>query len=92
TNTRADLIALLTAVQAAPRTKTLRIFCRSEYAIKSVRYYTFRNDACGWKCANGDVLKLIVQRIKARSAPLHFTHVKKDTTNGHYSEAKLLAE
>ncbi|KAJ7494914.1 hypothetical protein FB451DRAFT_958361, partial [Mycena latifolia] len=76
TNARADLIALLVALQAAPRTKTLRLWTRSEYVIKSVKYYAFRNDACGWKCANGDVLKLIVDAIRARSAPLDFVHIK----------------
>ncbi|KAJ7466548.1 hypothetical protein FB451DRAFT_1041013, partial [Mycena latifolia] len=78
TNARADLIALLVALQAAPRTKTLQLSTRSEYVIKSVKFYAFRNDTCGWKCINGDVLKLIMEAIRARSAPLHFVHIKKD--------------
>ncbi|KAJ7601401.1 hypothetical protein DFH06DRAFT_1026136, partial [Mycena polygramma] len=76
TNIRADLVALLIALHAAPRTKTLHISTRSEFAIKSTKYYAYRNDACGWKCANGDILKLVIQMIKARSAPVHFIQIK----------------
>ncbi|KAJ6597844.1 hypothetical protein B0H10DRAFT_1827009 [Mycena sp. CBHHK59/15] len=92
TNARADLVALLLAIQAAPKTKTLHISTRSEYAIMSVKYYAYRNDACGWKCPNGDVLKLIIQWIKCRSAPLHFIHVKKGPPSAHYKESLSLAE
>ncbi|KAJ6493776.1 hypothetical protein DFH09DRAFT_854863, partial [Mycena vulgaris] len=78
-NVHADLIALLLAVQAAPRTKNLVVSTGSEYyAICSIKYYAFKNDACGWKCANGDVLKIIISWIQYRTAPIHFVHIKKD--------------
>jgi ribonuclease HI len=89
TNSRPDLISLLLALQVAPKTKTLHVATRSEYVIKSVKYYAYRNDACGWKCANGDVL---MQWIKCRSAPIHFTHIKKGNPTLFYMEVKLEAE
>ncbi|KAJ6614417.1 hypothetical protein B0H10DRAFT_1683719, partial [Mycena sp. CBHHK59/15] len=92
TNVRADIVALLLALQAAPRTKTLHISTRSEFAIKATKYYAFRNDACGWKGVNGDVLKLVIQMIQARSAPVHFIHIKKSAIHGQYNEAKSMAD
>ncbi|KAJ7892347.1 hypothetical protein B0H14DRAFT_2254002, partial [Mycena olivaceomarginata] len=71
-NARADLVALLLAVQAAPKTKSLVISTRSEYAIRSITNYAYRNDACGWTCVNGDILKSIVGWIRCRTAPIHF--------------------
>jgi ribonuclease HI len=77
-NARADLVALLLAVQVAPKTKNLVISTRSEYAIRSIKYYAHKNDACGWTYSNGDILKLIVGWIRCRAAPIHFSHMKKD--------------
>jgi ribonuclease HI len=54
-NARADLVALLLAVKVAPKTKNLVISTRSEYAIRSITYYVYKNDACGWTCVNGDI-------------------------------------
>jgi ribonuclease HI len=92
TKLRAEVVALLVAVRAAPRTKTLHVLSRSDYAIKSVKYWAFCNEACGWKRANGDILKLVIQAIKIRSAPIHLIYIKKDEAHGHYSGAHKLAE
>ncbi|KAJ6530662.1 hypothetical protein B0H19DRAFT_867001, partial [Mycena capillaripes] len=92
TNSRADLIALLIAVEAAPRTKNLRVSTRSEYAIREITFHAFRNQACGWPSVNGDILWTIIQAIKGRAAPLHFVHIKKDEIHGGLEAAKHLAE
>ncbi|KAJ7737794.1 hypothetical protein DFH07DRAFT_693167, partial [Mycena maculata] len=75
-NARADLVALLLAVQRAPKTKSLIISTRSEYAIRSITDYAYKNDACGWTCVNGDILKSITGWIQCRTAPIHFNHIK----------------
>ncbi|KAJ7083857.1 hypothetical protein C8R44DRAFT_651764, partial [Mycena epipterygia] len=76
TSPRAELLAALIAIQKAPTFKSLEISTRSEYVIRSVVYYAATSDACGWRCANGDLLKRILGRIKARTAPLKFCHLK----------------
>ncbi|KAJ7679680.1 hypothetical protein B0H17DRAFT_943971 [Mycena rosella] len=76
-NVRADLVALLLAVQTASRTKSLIVSTRSDYAIRFIKYYSYMNDACGWKCANGDIPKAIISRIQYRTAPIPFIHFKK---------------
>ncbi|KAJ7618829.1 hypothetical protein DFH06DRAFT_84982, partial [Mycena polygramma] len=70
--------------------KTLEISTRSQYAIRSVVYYAPMNANCGWKCSNGDILKLIFQWIVARAAPIRFVHLK-EGNNNHLEEAKKLA-
>ncbi|KAJ7196333.1 hypothetical protein B0H12DRAFT_997716, partial [Mycena haematopus] len=91
TNARADLIALLYAIKSIPLTKTLEISTRSEYAIRSVVYYAATNATCGWKCSNGDILKIIFKWITCRAAPIHFIHLKKDCKSGHLQDAIKLA-
>ncbi|KAJ7900680.1 hypothetical protein B0H14DRAFT_2287675, partial [Mycena olivaceomarginata] len=91
-NARADLVALLIAIQAAPTTKSLTISTRSEYAIRSIKYYASRNSACGWKCPNGDILKIILEWIRSRTAPIHFVHIKKGTVSATLKAAKALAD
>ncbi|KAJ7040063.1 hypothetical protein C8F04DRAFT_887549, partial [Mycena alexandri] len=76
TGPRAELLAVLLAIKSSPLLKSLEVSTRSEYAIRSVVYYAARNDACGWRCANGDILKLIIALIKCRGAPIHFRHIK----------------
>ncbi|KAJ7877752.1 hypothetical protein B0H14DRAFT_2305614, partial [Mycena olivaceomarginata] len=90
-NARADLVALLLAVQAGPKMKTLVISTRSEYAIRSIQYYAYNNEACGWRCANGDLLKNIIGWIRSRSAPIHFAHIKKDKATEFFKTARELA-
>ncbi|KAJ6552898.1 hypothetical protein B0H19DRAFT_878429, partial [Mycena capillaripes] len=70
--------ANLLAVKVAPKTKNVVISTRSEYAIRSIAYSAYKNDACGWTCVNGDILKLIIAWICYRTAPIHFSHIQKD--------------
>ncbi|KAF8174435.1 hypothetical protein K438DRAFT_1609541 [Mycena galopus ATCC 62051] len=92
TNSRAELIALLLALISSPLRTTLQISTRSEYAIRSVKYYATQNQVCGWTCPNGDVLRLIIQWVYSRSAPLYFIHVKKNMVDGHLKSAAELAK
>ncbi|KAF8210951.1 hypothetical protein K438DRAFT_1454968, partial [Mycena galopus ATCC 62051] len=72
TNAQAELLAALIAIKSAPLLKFLEISTRSEYVICSITYYAPANDVCGWRCANGDILELILRLIKAWTAPIHF--------------------
>ncbi|KAJ7775774.1 hypothetical protein DFH07DRAFT_691368, partial [Mycena maculata] len=73
---RAELLSAILALESAESYKSLEISTRSEYVIRSVTHAAAANDACGWRCANGDLLKRILALIKGRSAPLHFRHLK----------------
>ncbi|KAJ7722712.1 hypothetical protein B0H16DRAFT_1473236 [Mycena metata] len=61
--------------------------------IRSVVYYAARNEACGWRCANGDLLQVLIALVKCRTAPVEFCHIKKELAvkNGHLIEAKAAA-
>ncbi|KAJ6473871.1 hypothetical protein C8R45DRAFT_761138, partial [Mycena sanguinolenta] len=72
TGPRAELLAVWLAIKNAPLFMSLEISTRSEYVIRSIAHYAPTNDACGWRCTNGDILKRILVLIKARTAPLHF--------------------
>ncbi|KAJ7143905.1 hypothetical protein C8R44DRAFT_601909, partial [Mycena epipterygia] len=78
TNARADLVAVIVALQLSLPEESLEISTRSEYAIRSAKYYAFKNNARGWRCANGDLLKAMSDLIKERVAPVHFLHIKKN--------------
>ncbi|KAJ7764211.1 cytochrome P450 [Mycena metata] len=95
TSPRADLLSVLIALNVAPLFKSLEISSRSEYAIRSITYCAAGNDACGWKCANGDILKLILVLVKCRTAPIHFCHIQRDqlevAKNGHLTQATTMA-
>ncbi|KAJ7092143.1 hypothetical protein C8R44DRAFT_593679, partial [Mycena epipterygia] len=56
TSPRAELLAVILALQSAPIFKSINISTRSQYAICSAVYYASKNEACGWRCANGDLL------------------------------------
>ncbi|KAF8175070.1 hypothetical protein K438DRAFT_1437302, partial [Mycena galopus ATCC 62051] len=72
TSPRAELVAAWLAIKSAPLFVSLEISTRSEYVIRSITYYASTNDACGWRCSNGDILKRVLGLIKSRSAPIHF--------------------
>ncbi|KAJ7061086.1 hypothetical protein C8F01DRAFT_921872, partial [Mycena amicta] len=55
TSARAEISAVILALQSAPPNRSLEISSRSQYAIKSLVYYASRNAASGWKCENGDL-------------------------------------
>ncbi|KAJ7267673.1 hypothetical protein B0H12DRAFT_1003308, partial [Mycena haematopus] len=72
TSPRAELMAVILALENAPMFQSLIISTRSQYAIRSAVYYASRNEACGWRETNGDLTKILVSLIKVRSAPVHF--------------------
>ncbi|KAJ7672176.1 hypothetical protein DFH06DRAFT_979714, partial [Mycena polygramma] len=76
TSPRADLMAAFLAIKKAPRSRSLEISTRSEEMIRSLTYYAARNDACGWRCKNGDIQKRILALIKIRTAPIHFCWIR----------------
>ncbi|KAJ6612443.1 hypothetical protein B0H10DRAFT_1807544 [Mycena sp. CBHHK59/15] len=90
TGPRLELLAVILALKGAPTFKSIVISTRSEYAIRSIVYYTAKNDAWGWRCINGDLLKVLVALVKIRMAPVQFCHIKKDIApkDGHLWEAK----
>ncbi|THU94313.1 ribonuclease H-like protein, partial [Dendrothele bispora CBS 962.96] len=92
TNARAELYAVLVALQRAPRDRALEINTDSEYVIKSLTFYAPMQSMCGWKCANGDLLRSIVSWIRSRPAPLSLVWVKAHAGNFHNEEADRLAK
>ncbi|KAJ7318571.1 hypothetical protein DFH08DRAFT_631331, partial [Mycena albidolilacea] len=70
----AELLSVILALKSAPIYKSLQISTRSEYVIHSIVHYAAFNEVCGWRCANGDLLRLIFAFIKVRLAPLHLCH------------------
>ncbi|KAJ7455576.1 hypothetical protein FB451DRAFT_1184355 [Mycena latifolia] len=84
TSPRAELMAVLLALKNAPTFKSLGLAQNMPFAA---------NDACGWRCANGDILKRILTLVRNRTAPLHFCHLKRaeTTPSGHLAQAIALA-
>jgi hypothetical protein len=78
-------------VQPISETRTLQVCTRSTHAIRSITYDAAHNEARGWTCTNGDVMKIILQWIKRRSVPLHFIHLKKGVANRHLTAALELS-
>jgi ribonuclease HI len=87
TSACAELISVILALRSAPIFKSLELSTRSEYVIRSIAHYAARNEACGWRCPNGDLLKRIFNLIKSRTAPLHLCHIKQPkVVKGHLLE------
>jgi hypothetical protein len=79
------LLSVILALKTVPVYKSLQISTRSEYMIHLIVHYAARNEACGWRCVNGDLLKLIFAFIKVRSVLLHLCHLPPParSQNGH---------
>lgn len=92
TNARAEVFAIIWALQNADPSHSLEISTRSEYAIRAAKYYVKQNEAQGWRCTNGDLLKCLNSLIKMRTAPLHLRHVLKDARNTHIKSAYQMAQ
>ncbi|KAJ6544323.1 hypothetical protein B0H19DRAFT_1076444 [Mycena capillaripes] len=82
-----------TPVKIAPPFKSLEISTRAEYDIHSITYYAAKKAACGWRCANGDILRRIFALIKVRTAPLHFCAIKREAVakDGHLAHVTEMA-
>ncbi|PBK70854.1 hypothetical protein ARMSODRAFT_853751, partial [Armillaria solidipes] len=65
---RAHLSAIVLALQKASPGVSLRISMTCKQAIQLVVGSAKRQKACGWRCAEGDLLKQINDLICARTA------------------------
>ncbi|KAH9833447.1 ribonuclease H-like domain-containing protein, partial [Rhodofomes roseus] len=90
-NNRAELYAILRAITVADPCRTLRIHTDSTYAIHSICHWAPRNSALGWRKANGDLLRNIVDLIKRRTAAVVFIWVKGHSGNASNEAADELA-
>ncbi|KLO04486.1 ribonuclease H-like protein, partial [Schizopora paradoxa] len=80
TNNRAELYAILQALLNAPPDRTLNLYSDSEYALRSIFYWSYSHRQTGWECTNGDLLEDIILVIQWRQCPLHLRWVKAHTT------------
>ncbi|KAJ7603164.1 hypothetical protein FB45DRAFT_672219, partial [Roridomyces roridus] len=71
TSARAELTAILLALTCTPGDRTLEVSTRSDYVVRSIAHNAAENQACGWRCQNGDILSSILECIRARTAPIH---------------------
>ncbi|TFY58984.1 hypothetical protein EVJ58_g6061 [Rhodofomes roseus] len=90
-NNRAELYAILRAITVADPCRTLHIHTDSTYAIHSICHWAPRNSALGWRKANGDLLRNIVDLIKRRTAAVVFIWVKGHSGNASNEAADELA-
>ncbi|KIJ43015.1 hypothetical protein M422DRAFT_106592, partial [Sphaerobolus stellatus SS14] len=74
-NNRAELYAILVALSLADPERTLQLYTDSQYSICSICYWSSRNAARDWVCANGGILRLVYDTIRLRSAPCLLYHV-----------------
>ncbi|THU77771.1 ribonuclease H-like protein, partial [Dendrothele bispora CBS 962.96] len=91
TNNRAELYAILIAIQLAPLDCPLDLYSDSQYAIKLLSQWAPALAKCGWSCTNGDVMRCIMGWIRARSAPINLIWIKGHSGNMHNDEADKLA-
>ncbi|KAJ4320066.1 hypothetical protein N0V84_006051 [Fusarium piperis] len=90
TNQRAELMAMLRALQIAPLKQAVQIYSDSQYSINCVTQWARSWENKGWKTANGgevknqdiirDVLAKMAERTKA-GGPTYFQWVKGHATN-----------
>ncbi|KAJ6587452.1 hypothetical protein DFH09DRAFT_853106, partial [Mycena vulgaris] len=92
TDARASLFAVLKAVIEAPRAQSLIIFTSSQYAIRFFCYWAGENSTLGWPCSHGDVLQIVAEQIRERTAPLEFRCVCSGADNCAMAAAKVLAK
>ncbi|KAJ7347188.1 hypothetical protein DFH08DRAFT_614590, partial [Mycena albidolilacea] len=55
TGPRAELLAVILALQQAPLFKSIAISTRSHYAIHAAVYHAPKDQACGWRGVNEDL-------------------------------------
>lgn len=75
TNNRAELLAVLIAVDTAEPDRTLVVHSDSEYAIRSIAEWAPARAELGWKCVNADLIRTVTESIARRAAPIHFNWV-----------------
>lgn len=73
TNQRAELMAMLRAMQVVPLTDTIQIFSDSQYSINCVTQWALGWKKKGWKTANGDnvknqdIIRVILDKMDERA-------------------------
>ncbi|KAK7017640.1 hypothetical protein R3P38DRAFT_3559743 [Favolaschia claudopus] len=81
TEAKASILAMLCAAREHPPNKSFVVYTSSQYLIRSLCYWAGNNEAEGWCCANGDVLRDTVAWIARRTAPIDFRWVAASTNN-----------
>jgi ribonuclease HI len=92
TNQRGELLAVVYALACANPLLSLHVYSDSHYAIKSVVYWAAQHSARGWRCDNGDILKVLTQMVARRVAPTKFSYVKGHSGNKHNDASDALAK
>ncbi|EJD35772.1 hypothetical protein AURDEDRAFT_34824, partial [Auricularia subglabra TFB-10046 SS5] len=92
TRERAELFAILMAVQRAAPDRTLHIRSQSRTAIDCLTWNAHRLDSRGWDCLNGDILRRIVHLIRQRPAAVHFRLISRENAPRGMTEAHRLAQ
>ncbi|RXW12563.1 hypothetical protein EST38_g13290 [Candolleomyces aberdarensis] len=92
TNNRGEVYAILRALLASNRHKSLVINSDSEYAINMLTTWGPAKAALGWKVTNGDILSDIAWLLKSRPASVLFRKVKAHSGNAHNDAADALAK
>ncbi|KZV98221.1 ribonuclease H-like protein, partial [Exidia glandulosa HHB12029] len=91
TNNRAELYAILRALEQCDTMRSLRIHTDSEYAIRSIAEWAPSRSELAWTCCNGDLLRDICLLIRRRLADLTLIWVQAHGKNQHNAEADALA-
>ncbi|KZV98505.1 ribonuclease H-like protein, partial [Exidia glandulosa HHB12029] len=92
TSNRAELLAMLVAIDSTDPLRALVIYSDSEYAIRSVAEWAPARADTGWTCKNGDLLQRIQQAIQRRLAMLHLVWIPSHSGNAHNDGADALAK
>ncbi|KAH7270569.1 ribonuclease H-like domain-containing protein, partial [Fusarium redolens] len=100
TNQRAELMAILRALEIAPSTQDVQIVTDSQYSIKCVTQWALSWEKKGWKTASGvevknqDIIRGVLARIEERDAArskTSFQWVKGHATDQGNHQADRLA-
>ncbi|KAF5331256.1 hypothetical protein D9611_013121 [Ephemerocybe angulata] len=92
TNNRAELYAVLRALEATNDHRTLVINSDSEYAIDMLTTYAAKYNALGWRATNGDVLRDIAYLLRQRPAATTLRKVKAHSGHEQNDAADSLAK
>ncbi|KZW01182.1 ribonuclease H-like protein, partial [Exidia glandulosa HHB12029] len=92
TNNRAELFAILLALDNCDPRRALTLYSDSEYAIRSIAEWAPARADVGWTCKNGDLLQQISAVVLRRTAGLHLVWVKSHNKNAHNDAADGLAK
>ncbi|KAL0563068.1 hypothetical protein V5O48_019010, partial [Marasmius crinis-equi] len=89
-SSRANLFAVYGALKQVSLSKPLIIVTSSEYAVSALTQYIGSHMKTHWNGANGDILKAIVHLVRSRSATLHITFDKRNTTHSEEAETQAV--